>query len=174
MKQFKTLKSLLILSSSLSVVLVSAGITSALAGCSDKRKTTKDHECKKYPAWHINPSKPIPPKPVPPKPKKDPFKEILLKHHTCWFPFILDWKKELFAPKINDKIVRDYLIANLAPKLKYDYTKISFIGGKETAPGFPPIEWERIMVNDLTKITALFITTPHHHFGIDFWVFAQN
>ena len=171
MKQFKTFKSLLILSSSLSVVLVSAGITSALAGCSDKRENKKDHECKKYPAWHINPSKPIPPKP---KPKKDAFKEILLKHKTCWFPFILEWDKKLALKEISDSVVRDYLIANLAPKLKYDYTKVTFIGGKETAPGYPPIEWTCINLNDYTKITALFLTTPKHHIGIDFWTFVQN
>ena len=143
---------------------------STLAGCNGKRKSILP-ECKKYPAWHIKPSKPIPPKP---KPKKDEFKKILLKHHTCWFPFILEWNKKLFEPKISDEIVRDYLIANLAPKLKYDYTKVSFIGGKESAPGYSDIQWERIMLNDLTKITALFVTTPHHQVGIDFWVFAQN
>ena len=145
----------------------------AIAGCSDKREATP-HECKKYPAWHINPSKPVP-KPEPkPKPKKDPFKEILLKHRSCWFSFILEWDKKLFLPKISDDIVRDYLIANLAPKLKYDYTKITFKGGTESAPGQTSIHWERIALNDFTKITALFITTPHHQVGIDFWVFVQN
>ena len=168
MKDFKIFKSLLLLSSSSSCLLIGTFVAT-LAGCENKRSIP--HDCKKYPAWHIKPSKPIPPKP---KPKKDLFKQELLKHKSCFFPFILEYDKKLFAPKINSKIVRDYLIENLVPKLKYDYTKVSFIGGIESAPGKTPIEWERIMLNDVTKITALFITTPHHHVGIDFWVFAQN
>ena len=162
MKKFNQIISLL----SLGVIPVT------IAGCDSKRATHCD--CK-FPAPVITPSTPVPPKPKPkPKPKKDLFKQELLKHKSCFFPFILEYDKKLFAPKIDSPIVRDYLIENLCPKLKYDYTKVSFIGGIESAPGKTPIEWERIMVNDFTKITALFITTPHHHLGIDFWVFAQN
>ena len=144
----------------------------AIAGCSDKREATP-HECKKYPAWHINPSKPVP-KPEPkPKPIKDEFIKILKKHSVWFDPFILEWKDKLFEPKISDEIVRKYLIANLAPKLKYDYSKVSFIGGTESAPGHQSIHWVRIMPEDFTKITALFVTTPHHQVGIDFWVKAE-
>ena len=36
-------------------------------------------------------------------------------------------------------VIRDYLIKNLAPNLKYDYSKINFIGGKEVEKGRKPI-----------------------------------
>ena len=54
------------------LILAVAPIT--LAGCNSKPRSNGNHDCKKYPAWHITPSKPIPPKPkppVPPKPKPD-------------------------------------------------------------------------------------------------------
>ena len=171
MKDFKIFKSLLLLSSSLSCLLIGVAITS-VAGCSDKRENQKDHECKKYPAWHINPSKPIP-KPKPPK--KDSFKEILLKHSDWTNPFILNWDSKLTMETFPSSVIRGYLIKNLAPKLKYDYSKINFTGGIEREKGQPkPIIWYAIIQNDLTKITALFLTTPLHHVGIDFWVFAQT
>ena len=109
-----------------------------IAGCESKRATHCD--CK-FKAPELIPSTPVPPKPKPkPKPKKDLFKQELLKHKSCFFPFILEYDKKLFAPKIDSTIVRDYLIKNLCPKLKYDYTKVSFIGGIESAPGETTIE----------------------------------
>ena len=147
-----------------------------VAGCSDKRNSTP-HECKKYPAWDIKPSKPVPPKP---KPKKDPFIEILLKHTDWWNPFILPWDSKLIMETFPSKVLRDYLITNLAPKLKYDYTKVSFTGGKciptpeEVKMGYKPIIWNAIVQNDITLVRALFITTPLHQVGIDFWVSAQT
>ena len=71
-------------------------------------------------------------------------------------------------------VIRDYLIKNLAPKLKYDYSKIDFAGGREDEKGRKPIIWNAIIQNDLTKVTALFITTPYHHVGIDFWVLSET
>ena len=170
MKDFKIFKSLLLLSSSLSCLLVGVAV-GTMAGCSDKRKATP-FECKKYPAWHINPGKPIP-KPKP-KPKKDKFKQILLKHSDWYNPFLLDWDSKLGMETFPSSVIRDYLIKNLAPKLKYDYSKINFIGGKETEKGKKPIIWNAIIQNDITKITALFLTTPLHHVGIDFWVLAET
>ena len=169
MKNFKIFKSLLLLSSSLSCLLIGTTVAT-LAGCENKRAT---HCNCKFKAPVLIPSTPVPPKPKP-KPKKDPFKKELLKHQDWFSPFILEYDKKLFAPKINSKIVRDYLIENLCPNLKYDYSKVNFIGGIETAPKKPTIEWVRIVLNDLTKITALFITTPNHQVGIDFWISAQN
>lgn len=161
MKKFNQVMSLL----SLGVLPLS------LAGCNDKRASNIP-ECKKYPAWHINPSKPVP-KPKP-KPKKDAFEEILLKHTEWYNPFILPWDKKLIMETFPSTFLRNYLIKNLAPNLKYDYSKIDFIGGQEVAPGQDPIIWYGIIQNDVTKITALFLTTPLHHIGIDFWVSAQT
>ena len=142
-----------------------------IAGCSDKRNSTP-HECKKYPAWNINPSKPVP-KPKP-KPKKDPFKEILLKHSDVFHPFILDWDSKLVMETFPSEVIRDYLIKNLAPELKYDYTKIDFTGGRVDEKGEQSIIWNAIIQNSFTRVTALFLTTPAHYVGIDFWVFAQT
>ena len=154
------------------ISLLSLGVIPlTIAGC-DSKRATLPHDCKKYPAWHIKPSKPIPPKP---KPTKDPFKEILLKHSDWDNPFLLDWDSKLIMETFPSSVIRDYLIKNLAPNLKYDYSKINFIGGKEVKKGRKyPIIWNAIIQNDITKITALFLTTPHHHVGIDFWVFAQT
>ena len=170
MKDFKIFKSLLFLSSSLSCLLVGVAV-STIAGCNSKRKSNLP-ECKKYPAWKINPSTPVP-KPKP-KPKKDAFEKILLKHSDWYNPFLLDWDKKLIMETFPSSVIRDYLIKNLAPKLKYDYSKINFIGGKEEEKGKKPIIWNAIIQNDITKITALFLTTPYHHIGIDFWVLAET
>ena len=147
------------------ISLLSLGVLPiTIAGCDSKRATP--HECK-----------PIPPKPKPkpkPKPTKDPFKEILLKHSDLFHPFLLDWDSKLIMETFPSAVIRDYLIKNLAPKLKYDYTKVSFTGGKEVEKGEQPIIWYAIIQNDLTKVTALFTTTPHHHVGIDFWVQSET
>ena len=168
MKDFKVFKSLLLLSSSLSCLLIGVGV-STIAGCSGKKNSTP--KCK-FPASLIKPSKPVP-KPKP-KPKKDPFEEILLKHSDWYNPFLLDWDSKLVMETFPSAVIRDYLIKNLAPTLKYDYTKIDFTGGREDEKDRKPIIWYGIVQNDLTKVTALFLTTPLHHVGIDFWVLSET
>ena len=169
--QFKGFKTSLLLGGFGSLVF-GGMLIGTVAGCSSS--ANKMPECKKYPAWHINPSKPVP-KPEPkPKPTKDPFEEILLKHSDWYNPFLLDWDSKLVMKTFPSSVLRDYLIKNLAPKLKYDYSKINFTGGKEVEKGRKPIIWNAIIQNDLTKVTALFLTTPYHHVGIDFWVSAQT
>ena len=71
--KFKSFKSLVTLSAGLSVFLMGTLATVGIAGCTSKPRSNDSHECKKYPAWHINPSKPVPkPKPKPkPEPKHD-------------------------------------------------------------------------------------------------------
>ena len=171
--QFKGFKTSLLLGGFGSLVF-GGMLIGTVAGCSDKRNSTP-HECKKYPAWDINPSKPIPkPKPKP-KPKKDPFKEILLKHTDWYNPFILPWDSKLIMETFPSPVLRDYLIKNLAPKLKYDYTKISFKGGKWVdEKKEKSIIWYGLIKNELTRLRALFITTPLHQVAIDFWVSAQT
>ena len=159
MNKFNQVMSLLLLGS----------LPLTIAGCSDKRNSTP-HECKKYPAWDIKPSKPIPK----PKPKKDPFEKILLEHSDWYNPFLLDWDSKLVMETFPSAVIRDYLIKNLAPKLKYDYSKIDFAGGREDEKGRKPIIWYAIVQNELTKVTALFLTTPGHHVGIDFWVLSET
>ena len=167
--KFKGFKTSLLLGGFSSVVFGGL-LIGTVAGCSEKNVVIP--ECKKYPAWHINPSKPIP-KPEP-KPEKDKFEQILLKHSDWYNPFLLDWDSKLGMETFPSSVIRDYLIKNLAPKLKYDYSKINFIGGKETEKGKKPIIWNAIIQNDITKVTALFLTTPLHHVGIDFWVLAET
>ena len=168
--QFKGFKTSLLLGGFGSLVF-GGMLIGTIAGCSNQKNAILP-ECKKYPAWHINPSKPVPPKP---KPTKDPFEKILLKHSDWYNPFLLDWDSKLIMETFPSSVLRDYLIKNLAPNLKYDYSKINFIGGKEIEKGRKyPIIWNAIIQNDLTKVTALFLTTPFHHIGIDFWVLAQT
>ena len=168
--QFKGFKTSLLLGGFGSLVF-GGMVIGTVAGCNAANKTP---ECKKYPAWNIDPSKPVPkPKPKP-KPKKDPFKEILLKHSDWYNPFLLDWDSKLVMETFPSAVIRDYLIKNLAPTLKYDYTKIDFTGGREDEKDRKPIIWYGIVQNDLTKVTALFLTTPLHHVGIDFWVLSET
>ena len=167
--KFKGFKTSLLLGGFSSVVFGGL-LIGTIAGCSNQKNATLP-ECKKYPAWVIKPSKPIPPTPTP---TKDPFKEILLKHSDLFNPFLLDWDSKLIMETFPSSVLRDYLIKNLAPNLKYDYSKINFTGGKEVEKGKKPIIWNAIIQNDLTKVTALFLKTPYHHVGIDFWVLSET
>ena len=116
--KFKSVKSLVALNAGLSLFLVGTLATVGIAGCSSKLKSNVPHECKKYPAWHINPSKPVPPKPKP-KPDLPSDIKLLLINQTKQTPWDivlkdLDYKNkpDWFTPitsKLNQTFLKNCL-----------------------------------------------------------------
>ena len=164
--KFKGFKTSLLLGGVASLVFGGLLITTAVAGCSTNAKV-KTPECKKYPAWDITPSKPIPPKPKPTPPKTVPIIDALAKLDFIHTKDNLEWVKGFYDHKIGDGFVKEYLIKRVAPKLKFDHSKL-FITSQKLNHG--KTFWNYVTKDQSTGLHARYAVSKTLNIGCDFWI----
>ena len=160
--KFKSFKTSLLLGGFSSLVFGGLLITTAVAGCSSKNAVIP--ECKKYPAWDIVPSKPIP-KPKPPK--TVPIIDALSKLDFIHKKDNLEWVKGFYDHKIGDGFVKEYLIKRIAPKLKFDHAKL-FITSQRLNHG--KTFWNYVTKDRETGLHARYAVSKTLNIGCDFWI----
>ena len=160
---FKGFKTSLLLGGFSSVVFGGL-LIGTVAGCSSKNAVIP--ECKKYPAWHINPSKPIPPKPKPTPPGA--IIDALGKLDLTYNKDNLEWTSEFYHHKIGDGFLKEYLIKRIAPKLKFNHAKL-FITSQKLGKDHKTF-WTYVSKTEPTGLSARYVVSKTFNIGCDFWI----
>ena len=79
----------------------------------------------------------------------------------------LEWNKGFYLHNIGSGFVKDYLIAHVAPKLKFDRSKL-FITSQKLDHG--KTFWYQVQKDEATGLHARYAISKKINIGCDFWI----
>ena len=79
----------------------------------------------------------------------------------------LEWDKGFYSHNIGSGFVKDYLIAHVAPKLKFDHSKL-FISSQVLNHG--KTFWYQVTKDEATGLHARYAVSKTVNIGCDFWI----